>query len=64
MLLEVGDDVTNGVEGGEGLVWDDDAVLVLDAHEELEDVKGIGAKVFFDLAVKGDFLCGDAELLG
>ena len=63
-LLEVGDDVSDGIERRGRLVRDDDPILVLDTHEELEDVQRIGAEVFFYLRLQRDNRRVHAQLPG
>lgn len=46
LLFKVGDYVGDCFEFCEGLVRNHNSVLVLDSHEKLENVKGIGPKVF------------------
>ena len=63
LFLKIGDYVSHCIELGQFLVGDDDAVLILDAHQKLKDVQGIGPQVFFDEGVHGNLGRVQAKLL-
>ena len=55
LFFEIGDYVGDGLEGGEGLVRNHNSVLILDAHQQLEDVQGVRPQVFLDEGLGSDF---------
>ena len=62
-VLEHLDHLGDGADVAGALVGDDDVVLLLDGHHELDHVQGIGAEIVEDVGVGGDGLGVDLELV-
>ena len=62
VLLQKVEDVADRLKTRELLVGDDDAVLLLDGHQHLQDVEAVRAEIFFDTAFLGDLHAVQMEL--
>ena len=54
ILLQIAEDIADGLKARELLVGDDDTVLLLDGHQHLQDVEAVRAEILFDTAFLGD----------
>jgi len=63
-MFQVANDICYGFKLGQGLVRDNNSVLVLNAHQQLQDIQGIGPEVLLDEALRGNFGGVQPELFG
>lgn len=62
ILLQIAEDIADGLKARKLLVGDDDAVLLLDSHQHLQHVEAVRAEILFDTAFLGDLHAVQVEL--